>query len=206
MTFAHRTDAVIARAEKRVRKRSSVGVRGKLFLPQLQIEGDCTIVDLSTAGAGLKSTCSVALGMPVVVYIDGFGRYQGTVVRRDRLRIGVQFTCSESKEKRLAEQIENFVAYGRTVPTSLRGLDRLRHREVLHDFRLKSGQSVPCEIMDMALSGASLKTRVRPPVGEEISFGSMSAVIMRHTEYGIGVKFTGPAPLPPVVTAPPRAG
>jgi hypothetical protein len=206
MAFAHGTHAAIAKSEKRARNRSSLSIRGKLFVPQLQTEGECAVLDLSPAGAGLKSTCSAALGMSVVVYIEGFGRYEGVVARRDRLRIGVRFTSTKSKERRLAEQIEDFIACGRIVATPLRGLERLRHGETLHDFRLKSGRTVPCEIVDMALSGASLKTGIRPPVGEEISFGSMTALVMRHTDYGIGVKFTGTAALPPVVTSPSQAG
>ena len=185
------------RSEKRRRKRWGISLPGRLFVPDRKIEGDCVVIDLSPDGAGLKSACSAALGVDVVLYVDGFGRYEGHVVQRDRLRLGVQFVCSDAKRARIVEQIASFVQNGKVAPTNLRRTERTRKSETLHNFQLASGHTVPCEISDMALTGASLTTHVRPPVGEEIRFGGMSAVIVRHTETGIGVKFLGPSEPPP---------
>lgn len=185
------------RNEKRGRKRWSLSLPGRLFVPGRQIEGDCVVIDLSPDGAGLKSACSAALNTHIVLYVDGFGRYEGHVVQRDRLRLGMQFVCSDTKRSRIVEQIASFVHNGKVVPTNLRSTERTRQSEALQEFRLASGRAVPCEIGDMALTGAALTTHLRPPVGEEIRFGGMSAIIVRHTETGIGVKFLGPSELPP---------
>lgn len=61
--------------------------------------------------------------------------------------------------------------------------------QALHQFVLTSGQSRDCEIVDIALSGASLRTDVRPPVGETIMFGKTTAIVVRHTKCGIAVSF-----------------
>ncbi len=186
------------RGEKRRRKRWSLSLPGRLFVPDTRVEGDCVVIDFSADGAGLKSACSAALGVHVVLYVDGFGRYEGRVVQRDRLRVGLQFAYSDAKRARIVDQIASFVQNGKVTPTDLRRTQRTRKTESLHNFRLASGRTVPCEIADVALTGASLKTQVRPPVGEEILFGGMSAAVVRHTETGVAVKFLGPSqPLPP---------
>ncbi len=185
------------RTEKRKRKRWSLSLPGRLFVPGTQVEGDCVVIDFSADGAGLKSACSAALGAHVVLYVDGFGRYEGRVVQRDRLRLGVEFAYSDAKRARIVGQIASFVQTGKVTPTDLRKAGRTRKTESLHSFRLASGRTVPCEIADVALTGASLKTHTRPPVGEEILFGGMSAIIVRHTETGVAVKFLGPSQLPP---------
>jgi PilZ domain len=183
--------AASARRDKRTRKRWSINLSGKIFVPERSVEGDCKIVDLSPDGAGFKTACSAALGVRVVLYIDGFGRYEGTVVQRDRMRAGVHFACSDVKRAKIAVLIASFVDHGTLDATALRGTNRIRDTAALRNFKLSSGRSESCEVIDMALSGASLKTEARPDVGEEITFGSMTAVVMRHTELGIGVKFTG---------------
>lgn len=156
------------------------------------------MLDLSADGAGLKSACTATMGARVVLYVDGFGRYEGCVAQRDRLRLGVRFICTDAKRARIVEQIASFIQNGKVTTTDLRAVERTRKIETLHNFQLASGRAVPCEIADMALTGASLNTQFRPPVGEQIRFGGMSAVIVRHTETGIGVKFLGPCePSPP---------
>lgn len=185
------------RSERRIRKRWGVSIPGKLFVPDRQVEGSCAVLDLSADGAGLKSACSAAMGARVVLYVDGFGRYEGRVVQRDRLRLGVQFVCTDAKRARIVEQIASFVQNGKVATTDLRRAERTQKGESLQCFRLASGRAVPCEIADMALTGASLNTQIRPPVGEIIRFGGMSAVVVRHTETGIAVKFLGPSEPPP---------
>jgi hypothetical protein len=54
---------------------------------------------------------------------------------------------------------------------------------------LPDGRSYKCRIVDVSLSGASLKTDVRPELGIAIDIGKMRARIVRHTEDGIAVEF-----------------
>ena len=85
--------------------------------------------------------------------------------------------------------IADFVERGDIKATSLRARSRLTGSHALHQFVLASGQSQDCEIVDIALSGASLRTDMRPAVGETITFGKTTAVVVRHTASGIAVSF-----------------
>ena len=129
------------------------------------------------------------MGALAVLYVDGLGRFEGRIVRRDRLRLGVKFDFSEAKRARLAQMITDYVERGEIKSTNVRARSRLTGAHALHQFVLPSGQTRDCEIVDIALSGASLRTDVRPPVGETITFGKTTAVVVRHTKSGIAVSF-----------------
>src|SRR5215471_10332471 len=85
------TNFRLPRGERRARERAPVGVKGRIFFPARQWEEECVVSDLSPDGAGLKSSCSAAVGAAAVLYVDGLGRFEGKIVRHDRLRLGVKF-------------------------------------------------------------------------------------------------------------------
>lgn len=178
--------------DRRTEDRARLKVQGKLFSKKGQFEEACLVLDLSPNGAGLKSACTAAPGTHVVLYVDGLGRFEGTVIRHDRLYVGVQFKLSEILRERIAERIAAYVEKGTGVPTLKRGSPRLSVSEAAYSFTLESGQSHPCDIDDIALSGASFKTTARPAIGERVFFGKTTAVVVRHTEFGFAVTFSEP--------------
>jgi len=177
--------------DRRSNERPSVGVKGRIFFPDRQYDEDCIVVDLSPDGAGLRATFSAATGERLILYVDGLGRFEGKIIWRDRLRIGVQFKCSETKRARVADLIAAYLEFGSVSATAVRETSRVRGRAALHSFTRASGEKLACEIVDMALSGASLRTDERPDVGETILFGRTIALVVRHTACGIAVTFTG---------------
>jgi hypothetical protein len=192
--------------ERRAGKRASVSVKGKLFFPNHRYEEDCTVLDLSPDGAGVKASCSVPIGAPVVLYVDGLGRFDGILSQRNRLRVGLKFRQTAERRAKVAEKLAEFLRHGKVDPTAARARGRIEPGTALHNFTLQSGQSVECEVIDVALSGASFRTTSRPPVGEKIAFGRTVAVVVRHTASGFAAQFTGdtlPDPaadeLPPLV-------
>lgn len=193
LTDRHRNVPHDPKKEKRARHRAQVGVKGKIFFPDRQYEEECLVCDLSPDGAGLKSSCSGAAGAKVILYVDGLGRFEGTIARHDRLRVGIKFKCSDVKRARIADLIASFVELGAATSNSVRDRARQPGGVALHYFVLPSGVTTRCEIVDIALSGASLRTDERPPVGETISFGKTAAMVVRHTECGIAVSFMGSA-------------
>jgi hypothetical protein len=177
--------------EKRKQKRAEMGLNGKLFIPQHGCENDCTIMDFSADGAGVKCVGSAPIGTKVVLYIECFGRFEGTVVRRDRIRLGVEFQSSKVKRERTQEQLSEFVANGMTVRAPVRTGTRASELPPLHYFIAADGRKIDCEIVDIALGGASLKTTERPHVGEVLAFGETAGRVVRHTDDGIAVQFVG---------------
>ncbi len=186
-----RKPAFDPKKDRRSNERPNIGVKGTIFFPDRQYEEQCAVVDLSPDGAGLKATFSAASGERLILYVDGLGRFEGKIVWRDRLRIGVQFKCSETKRARVADLIAAYLEFGSVSATAVRQTSCLSGEAALHSFTRASGQNLACEIVDMALSGASLRTDERPDVGETIFFGRTPALVIRHTDCGIAISFTG---------------
>lgn len=185
-------EAVIARAtaERRKHMRLEVDLPGKFFIPAEQREEPCRIVDLSPTGARVASESVPANGAQLVLYIDEFGRFECDVARTEWGHFGVVFRCSALKQARLAEQLEIIAKQG-PQPAPLRRHERRASGE-LSQFTRSNGETVHCEVLDLSLSGLSLKTNSKPPVGEVITIGQVSGRVVRHHETGIAVEFCGP--------------
>ena len=54
---------------------------------------------------------------------------------------------------------------------------------------LDTGETIDCEVIDVSISGASLRIEMRPPIGSSLMLGRMRGRVVRHHEHGIGVQF-----------------
>jgi hypothetical protein len=174
-------------SDRRAQRRTSVEVKATIYFTKEKYEEKCLVLDLSPDGAGLKSTCSASVGTHVVLVIEGLGRYEGALIRHDRIYVGVRFKYCELKRARIAERIAAYVERGSSYPTSARAQERIAPSVIQHKFVLESGDIHDCEILDIALSGIAFKAVVCPPVGERLFFGKSAAVVVRHTKDGFAV-------------------
>src|ERR1700759_1809529 len=92
-----------AAAEKRRFRRVTLDLPGRLFFPADEREERCTVIDLSPGGAAIKSAIEPEIGASVVLYVDGFGRFEGNIKRRDGGGFGIAFICTPAKRERTAE-------------------------------------------------------------------------------------------------------
>ncbi|MDE2183911.1 MAG: PilZ domain-containing protein [Alphaproteobacteria bacterium] len=185
-------DPVVAksRAERRRFRRVPVNLPGKLFVPGDGQESACTVADLSPGGAQIDCVLPLEQGTPVVLYVNGFGRFEGTVARREEKFLGIRFVSSALKRERTAEQLTLFMNQGLVDNADLRRHDRAPTKGLTR-FTRADGQIVPCEVLDLSMSGISVKTELRPPIGEFVLIGQMAGRIARHHEDGIGIEFVG---------------
>lgn len=180
------------RVDRRKLKRVRIALRGKLFITDEQRETDCIVTDLSPGGAGIQCKAPPPRRSDVVLYVPGFGRFEGTTTQPTRDGTTVSFGCTARKQKRIADQLRLFVKEGLTAITTLRENDRIK-QVAIPSFTMADGEVVECEVLDISLTGTSLKTNERPPVDEVIQLGCMAGRVVRHHETGIGVKFIGEA-------------
>jgi hypothetical protein len=183
-----------AKAERRRFRRVRVDLTGRLFVPADSRECHCKIVDLSPGGASLECDLVLEGGTQVVLYVDGFGRLEGSVVRNEGSDFGIRFNCTPAKRERIAEQLILFMNRTLIDETEMRRHDRTPTKGIAR-FTRADGQFVACEVMDLQVSGVSLKTDVRPPIGEFVLIGQMAGRVARHHEHGIGIEFVGGTPV-----------
>ena len=176
-------------AERRRFRRVRLDLPGRLFLPADGEEAPCQIGDLSPGGANVDCALTPPTGTQVVLYVDGFGRFEGQVVRRTAENFGVRFSCTVLKRERIAEQLTLFLNNALVDGAMLRR-ERTNHKEFAK-FTRADGQIVHCEIMDISAGGVSLRTDIRPGLGEFVLIAQMAGRVARHHDKGIDIEFVG---------------
>jgi hypothetical protein len=179
-----------ADAERRRFRRVRVDLPARLFIPSDAREAPCTISDLSPGGAAIVCEIIPDPGTPVILYVDGFGRFEGNVVRRDGNGFGLAFVCTPSKRERTAEQLILFLNRTLVDDSVLQRCERSNHKGFAKYTRA-DGQIVSCEVMDISVGGVSLKTEVKPPIDEFVLIAQIAGRVARHHADGIDIEFVG---------------
>lgn len=185
-------DPVLARsrADRRRFQRVHVDLPGKLFLPAISQEYACSVIDLSPGGANVTVEAPLTVETPIVLYVNTFGRFEGSIVRRDGDNAGIRFVSTALKRERTAEQLTLYMNRSLVEEADLRRDDRTPTRGITRFVR-HDGQIVPCDVLDLSMSGVSVKTDLRPAIGEFILIGQLAGRVARHHDQGIGIEFVG---------------
>jgi hypothetical protein len=188
-------------ADKRRFRRVEVDLPGRLFFPVDSREEACTVVDLSPGGAAIRSELAPDIGTQVVLYVDNFGRFEGNVTRSDEYGFGLVFVCTASKRERTAEQLTLFLNKALADQSLLKRRERPADKSFAK-FTRADGTVVKCEVADISVTGVSLKTEVRPAMGEFVLIAKIAGRVSGHHDYGISIEFIGQHAHAPEVAAP----
>lgn len=177
-----------ANPEKRKYERISLSLKGLLFDPGDETETSCELINLSGGGATLKSERELPPGKHMVLYIEGFGRYEGTTFLDSSGTPALDFAIGELKRKRLIEMLYQFVSRGLAGIAELRRYARAPSSYIGEIVR-ENGNRLPCDILDISLDGVSLKTEGRPLIGEVVALGHSLGRVVRHHRHGIAIQY-----------------
>jgi hypothetical protein len=174
--------------DKRRHKRVAITLLGR-FMRANRHEYPCRLNDISVGGAAINSPVAVDEGERIVVYFDHIGGLEGSVVRVFEGGFAMQFRTTARKREKLAAQLTWLI--NRDVLSDI--TERRHERGAVADQNktvlLDTGETVDCEVVDVSISGASLRMDIRPPIGSSLMLGRMRGRVMRHHEHGIGVQF-----------------
>jgi PilZ domain len=187
--FARRTPGLESRLapDRRRHRRVVVPLLGRFMRANKQ-EFPCKLHDISVAGAAILSPIDVEVGERIVCNFDQLGMVEGTVVRPLNGGFALRFSVTAHKREKLAAQLTWLI---NRLPGA--ELER-RHERVpappgLQNLTLAEGVTVQVRLLDVSMSGASIATSARPPLGLEVTIGKLQARVMRHHAEGIGVEF-----------------
>ncbi len=174
--------------DKRRHKRVAITLLGR-FMRANRHEYPCKLNDISVGGAAISSPVAVDDGERIVVYFDHIGGLEGSVVRVFEGGFAMQFKMTARKREKLAAQLTWLL--NRDV---LSGIEQRRHQrfsvaDQTKTVVLDTGETLDCEVVDVSISGASLRMEMRPPIGSSLMLGRLRGRVMRHHEHGIGVQF-----------------
>jgi hypothetical protein len=178
-----------AAADRRRHKRFALTLLGR-FMRASKQEYPCRLNDISVGGAAMSSPVPVYVGEKIIAYFDQIGGLEGTVVRVFEGGFAIKLAATQHKREKLAAQITWLLN-----KDEIAGAEERRHERVpkfppkASVLTLAEGITIDCRILDISLSGASVETEARPPVGNEVALGKLRARVMRHHEHGIGVQF-----------------
>lgn len=175
-------------SEKREHKRVPIAIAGKVFLPATDTEQNVIVTDISLGGATLQCDEQPAIGTVLVLYLPGFDRFSGEIVHSSTEESGMKFNCSEAKRERTAEKIMLHLAGALRDDTQVRAESRVA-MHAPRSFTRPGGEVIRFQVRDISLTGASLSTAARPPIGEIVMIGNTPGRVTRHFDEGIALEF-----------------
>lgn len=174
--------------DMRRHRRLPLALRGR-FMRADRKEYTCDLKNISVGGAAIATPHTPEVGERVVVYLQQLGGLEGTVVRILPDGFAFVFNVTEHKREKLAAQIM-WLANRDDFPDETGRLhERVGTRGRRTTLRVEDGVIIDVELLDLSVSGASIGTPARPPIGSFVVAGKTRAIVRRHHEYGIGLQF-----------------
>lgn len=174
--------------ERRRDKRRALTLAGRAFCAKKGENVRCMLIDISPGGAAISCPRGFEVSDALVLHLEELGRFDGVVVSVSGSRVSIQFEQTERARKRAMEKIALY-RHGRLVEITNPDAVRSACGAVMNKFTWSDGHVSDCEIADISLSAASLRTRERPPLNEVIRIGLSAARVVRYEKEGIGVEF-----------------
>ena len=170
-------------------QRVPISVHGRYMLED-RSEYPCRVKAMSPGDVILAAVQPGRLNEQVIAYIDLVGRIEGKVLDIESDGFIMSIQAPERKRDKLAAQLtwlankheldlpENR-RYDRIVPLNPEGI-----------LNTADGKAHNCHIIDLSISGAALRCKVMPKIGEEVFLASIPAHVVRHLPDGIAIDFT----------------
>ncbi len=187
--FNYRAQAIAARItpDRRRHKRVTLTLLGRFMRANKQ-EYPCKLHDISVGGCALMAPVDVEPNERIVAYFDHIGGIEGSVVRNFEGGFTLRFAITHHRREKLAAQLTWLI--NRDV---LHEIDERRHERIVprngNTHVNVGGVAIPCQVLDVSISGASIATAARPPIGEEVLLGKLRARVVRYHEQGVGLQF-----------------
>ena len=175
-------------SEKRKYERVKLLLPGHLFDPQTDQSAECMVLNLSAGGAAIQCSVTFRPGSSLILYIDGFGRFQGKSILHQNGQLALQFVIGDVKRSRLIEMLQSFGLEGLAGITQLRKHARIPSL-ASGSIILENGEQLNCDVLDFSLEGVSLRSSVRAPIGEIVILRRAKGRIVRHHAEGIAVQY-----------------
>lgn len=175
--------------DRRRHRRVGVTLLGRFMRANKQ-EYPCKLVDISVGGAGMLSPVVPEMGEKVVAYFDHIGGIEGTVVRAIEGGFGIELNVTPYKREKLAAQITWLINRHELGPASeARRHSRTALGNSMTTLKLDEGVSIQVTVRDISMSGASIITAARPPIGTDVQLGKLRGRVVRHHGEGIALQF-----------------
>lgn len=177
-------------ADKRRHIRFEMDLLGR-FMRSNKQEYPCRLNNISVGGGSFMAPVVVQEGERIIAYLDQIGGLEGTVVRVFDGGFALKFTASLHKREKLGAQITWLINRSELdgIESRRPGHERITSGNNTTIMRLPDDQEHEVLLQDVSISGASVTTTTRPPLGTHVTLGKLRALVVRHHPEGLGVQF-----------------
>ncbi|MDP9136880.1 MAG: PilZ domain-containing protein [Pseudomonadota bacterium] len=161
---------------------------GRFMLPD-RSEHPCQVSQLSADRAVFHISMLPPPGLAIVAYIDGIGRVEGTCQGPVDRGFAVEFNHTGARRSRFEKRL------GRAAVPGERQRSSAEHGEPkqgVSQIALPDGRTYPCEVIDISLTGAVVKSDTIPTLGTHVMLGRMRGRVVQHIEHGVMIEFVRP--------------
>ena len=163
-------------------------VVGRFMLPDLS-EHACQVTNLNSHGATFITTSVPPVGQAIVAYLEDVGRVEAITGAAKPGGFEIAFTLKGPRLERLQQRIEWLKQRGEGDTADNRRHARYEPTERASHITLPDGRVYSCEVLDISISGAGIKTEVVPSVGTFLMLGKMRGRVVRYLEQGVAIEF-----------------
>jgi PilZ domain len=162
-------------------------VFGRFMLPDMS-EHACQVLDLTLEGATFITSDVPPVGLAIVAYLEDLGRVE--VISGIPIPGGFQITyaATGSRLERLQQRITYLMERADGAPDQRRH-PRFEPKDKHSSITMPDGRSYNCEVLDISVSGAGIKTDVMPALGTYLMIGKMKGRVVRYLENGFAIEF-----------------
>ncbi|MEE9375165.1 MAG: PilZ domain-containing protein [Rhizobiaceae bacterium] len=180
--------------DRRAYERLEVAIFGRALLENT-LEIPCQATSISPGEVAVVAAHKPVIGEHVIMYLDHIGRLDGKVVNLFDSGFAMTISGTARKREKLSARIEWLKAHNEFGLEDHRRHERITPRNINSEIKLTDGRAYPIEIIDISLSGAAVKTEVKPAIGSQITLSGMQGQVVRHFAEGVAIEFSKPAPL-----------
>lgn len=163
---------------------------GRMMMPD-RTEHPFQISQISPDGATILTQVTAPAGIKVVAYIDEIGRVEANVIAEFDGGIALEFIANDARRQRLAEKLK-WLAENDKETANKRRHARFEPKDSKSHITMPDGRVYKCEVIDISVSGAGVKTDIMPNLGTYVMLGKMRGRVVRYIEDGIAIEFVRP--------------
>jgi PilZ domain len=162
-------------------------VFGRFMLPDMS-EHACQVLDLTTEGATFMTNDVPPIGLAIVAYLEDLGRVE--VVSAETVPGGfkVIYAAAGTRLERLQQRIAYLSDRAAGAPDHRRH-PRFEPKDKHSSITMPDGRNYTCEVLDISVSGAGIKTDIMPAMGTFLMVGKMKGRVVRYLERGFAIEF-----------------
>ena len=174
--------------ERRRFQRVAVDLLGR-YMREDRSEYPCRLSNMSPGDVAVLTPIEARRDERIIVYVDHVGRLEGAVTRVFRGGFAMTLAGTERKREKLAAQLTWLANRHELDLPEDRRHERIHPANPAVALVFEDGRRMEARILDLSLSGAAVKTPIRPPIGSRITVGPIQGRVVRHLEEGLAVEF-----------------